>query len=787
MLRRRLAILLLFLLTASPALAHALAPLAPDSTVVVAAFADDGGAPAGLRDAWAALDWPSAVDTLGRLAMALGDDVADLVGGGLVDELMMELAAECPAVADTLSGADPMGWWSEGLLAVSLTAFAPTPHVVALARVTDPAAADLQAALVACFGGTRLDQDGIAIEVLFDGSEMPLIVTRIDDLFVLGTEPNLVRGVVRRSLGSGEASLATTALGAALARLTPGGLSIGLDLAALGEVAGALAGAVPPEAADLLNRAIATLETLGVVAGRVGWTPDGLLTEWWHDWPADAPDAALAALLGDARTAAPPPWLPAGSVSVGAQVVPLRGIVDYLDGWLAALEEPLGMRADVRGLVFDFLGIDLDAALLGWIGETVQVVDLAPLGTDLRGWVQGTPRVVTVPVLDEGLARDGLPQLGALGLRFLEALAGAAIPVDPFADPFAAGGPSDALDAVLGPDAVAVTRSEVLGVAVDRVRYGATLDAGVAVVDGHLLIVTPYRALPVVLATRAGATDLRADPAWSAALADWPAAHGVSIVDTAAHLAGLADVADLAAQPLAFGAASVLTFGVLGGFDRGWDDDWGSWDGGEAWYLDADGLSYPSYADLPWGLELSALAAQPLAIGEAVTGDLTEDATAALFDLAGVEPGRVVEIEMNDLSGGLDTYLYVLDGDSGEVLFDNDDAPGWDRSYVAFVVQPGVRYQVLATSYGGWGEGAFRLAATWRADAEADVPAEPAPLVEEPDAGFAADAPTYAELLAAADLLPQALDLLAARSGMTVTTTVIDGTSSFSRSLWRLR
>lgn len=788
MFRRWLRSLILLPLLASPAFAHALAPLAPDSAVVVLAFADDGGPPAALREAFAALDWPRARDTLGRLALALGGEAADLVGGDPTGELLGEMTAACSAAADALAGADPAGWWREGLLAVSLTAFAPTPHVVALTRIADPGAAELQAALVGCFGGTRLEQDGVPLEVLFDGSDMPVIVARQGDLYVAGTDPELVRGVVRRALGATEPSLASTPLGAALGRLTPGGLSVGLDLASLAGAIDALAGTVPPEAVGLMARATATLQTLGVVAGRVGWTAEGLLTEFWHDWPADAPDTALAALLGDARTAAPPPWLPVGSVSVGASVVPVRGIVAYLDGWLADLEEPLGMRADVRGLAADYLGVDLDAALLGWIGETVQVVDLAPIGTDLRGWVQGAARVVTVPVSDEGLARAGLPQLGAFGLRLLEAVSTAAVPTaDPFGDPLAPTGAPDAFGAMFGPDAVVVTRAEVFGVPVDRVRLGATTDLGVAVVDGHLLVVTPYRALPVVLATRGGTADLRADPTWAAALADWPAARDVSIVDTGAHLVGLADLADLAAQPLAFGAVTALTVGIFDAVDGDWDDDWGAWDGGEAWYLDADGLSYPSSSDLPWGVELDALTAAPFALGAETTATLTEEAPATLFELTGIEPGQVVEVEMTDTVGDLDTYLYVIDGDSGAVLFDNDDAPSWDRSFVAFVAQPGVRYQVLATSYGGWGAGTYRLAVTPRADSEAEAPIETAPLVEEPAVADEVEPPTFAELLAAADLLPQALDLLAAHSGPTVTTTVVDGTSSFRRSLWPLR
>ena len=782
MTNRWLALLLTFSL-AGLAPAQGLLDLAPDSAVLVLDISADAGPPAGLVEALEELDWAAAGDALGRLAQVLGGEALGDMGG--TGDPLSEMVAACPAAADAVEGLELDGFVREGLLLLSLTPFAPTPHGLALATVADaPRAAALQDALVTCFGGTRLEQDGVALEVLFDGEDLPLIVGRVGDVFVAGTEPNLVRGVVRRAGGAREPALAGTPLGAALARLEPGGVGFGLDLATLGGVAQSLVGTVPPEAADLVARAVAALETLGVVAGRVGWAPDGLRFEQVHAWPDPAPDPALAALLADPRAAERPRWIPFGSVAASASLVPLRGIVDYVDGWLAALEGPLGARFDLRGLAADHLDLDLDAALLSWIGETVQVVDLEPIGTDLRGWVRGTGRLVVVPVLDEELARAGLTELGAGGLRLLGMLG--ALADDPLGmggDPFA----TDPGDALFGPDTFVATRETIGGLAVDRLRAGPTLDMGIAVVDGHLVLATPFEALGTLLGLRAGAADATARPAWRDALDAWPAeARDVGLMDAPAYLQGLADLTDLLAQPLASTLALVASEGLLDGLGGAGDD----WDDADAWGggWEEDALTPPNEWDtLPFDVDLAA-PPTPLAVGDVVTGELTGDAPHARYALVGVQPGDTVEIEMNDETGDLDTYLYVFDVDSGEVLFSNDDAPGWDRSFVAFVVEPGVRYEVLASSFGGFGGGAYRLALRVRADetadAEATAPTDD-PSAEAPEEAAApVEPPTFAELLAATDLLPRALEILAERSGFAVSTSTVDGHALVTR--WHL-
>jgi hypothetical protein len=125
------------------------------------------------------------------------------------------------------------------------------------------------------------------------------------------------------------------------------------------------------------------------------------------------------------------------------------------------------------------------------------------------------------------------------------------------------------------------------------------------------------------------------------------------------------------------------------------------------------------------------------------------------------------------------------------VLFHNDDAPGTDRSFVAFVVEPGVTYHVLTTSFGGSDEGAYDLDVRRRGGADDLVatpePEEPEDRAIEPTDLEAVDPPSFGELLQATDLLPRALRLIADRSGLAVSTTTTEAHRTVTRMHWPIR
>ena len=773
----------------------ALERVAPPTALLALGFAPDGGAPQGLVDPLGALDWEGAGATLARLGELLGEDAfgAAADGGMNADALRAGLAETCPAAADALTDVEPMDLLVEGLLTVSIAPFAPMPQALAVARTSDVAVAGaLQDALVGCFGGPSFDQDGVPLHVLGDGGDLPLIVARVGDLFLAGTDPDLVRGAIRRANGADEPSLADGPLGAARAQLAPGGIDLAFDAAALADVLEGLSGSLPPEANPIVLRTTGALRTLGAGASRVAWDDRGLRFEQVLVVPDDAPDAALARLLTSAPRAGRPLWLPAEASAVASNHVPLRAWIDYVDGWLVDLEPLTGVRADVRGLAREHLDLDLDAALLGWVGETVHSVTLEPLSTDLRTWVYGPGTVVMVPVADEAAARDGIRLLGPGLLSAFARLAqlDSGGSMDPFgADPFAPE-PME-LDGLFGTGSVAVDTITIDGIEADRIRMGPTLDLAVAVVDGHLVLATPPSALAALLEARGGRSDLLSGTTgapWRAAYAEVPdGARDVSIGDVPATLRGLAALAELASQPLASGIQTALLVAPWESMTS-FDDDWGgSFDDGDydpfgdPWLLDENGRT-PA-AD--WNVEAlvgTALADRgAIELGTTVDDELTEAEPFLAWDLVAA-PGTLVQAEVTDPAGsGLDTYLYVADADTGLVLFENDDFGGLDRSVVVFEAVEGIRYRIVASSYGGYGFGAIVVSVQDRAavlaqaaapQPEAVEPMEPeVPAEVEPDV----EPPTFAELLSLTDLMPRALAILAERSGFAVGATTVEG------------
>jgi hypothetical protein len=756
----------------TPAFAASLLPLAPSGAILTLEASADAGFPPALAEALGALPWGEGGDTLAQLLAVFGNGSGDPFSEvmGDLEEGLWELLDACPAAEVLWEIDDPFAVIAEGMVTLSLDPMNPVPTVAFLARASDPAAvASVQDALTSCFGGPVFSQDGVALTVLFDGGDLPLIVGRLDDLFFAATDPNVARGIVRRALGSPEPALGDTALGAALARLAPGGLGIGVDVAAIAGFAPFLAMMVPPDLAPLIDRVTAAVSTLGVVAGRVGWQDGGLTLESIHTWPEPAPDAALGALIGHQRAAPALPALPAGGVAAASAVFPILDVIDYVDGWLLDLTPLTGMPLDLRSLFAELLGIDLDALLLGWIGDTFTMTQLDTLGTDVRPWLQGPATILAIDLRDPAAAELGVPLLGA---TLLEALIGVdALLANPFMNPLGSDGA--AVADLLSTDVV-TTRSRVAGVDVDRIRAGASLDVGVALHGGQLLIGSPWRALTMHLEHEAAGGALRDDAAWRAAVASVPAgARDASLSDVAALAAGLADLAEAGAQPLA-GLLALAAAEAERSSDVGYDD----WSGGGWGAWDDTTLTMPSWDMLPSDFDPAAVVAEALFVETYLEAELTSDAPHLPFVLFGVVEGATIEIEMFDLDGWLDTYLYVYDGATGEVLFSNDDAPGTDRSFIAFIAEAGVAYHVLASSYGGWGSGVFSLSVRERGAFGMDDGYD-----DMDDVTVIVPAPTFAELLAMTDLLAEALRIVADHAGIATVITTVEGDAAITRML----
>ncbi|MBA2666997.1 MAG: hypothetical protein H0U69_08180 [Trueperaceae bacterium] len=743
------------------------------------------------------------VDAVLQTLAALGADVAD--GdfsapdmGSLLDELVAGMALECPEIADSWSSDALEGLMGPAILAVSVSPFNPIPAGIGVARPSDEAAAArFQDALVSCFGeGLVLREGDVELHVVGDGSDLPLVLARFGGLFVVSTNPDLARAAVRLAQGSDEPRHVDGAIGREAAALIDSGIGFTLDFVALADALEGLRGMLPAEEAGaVFDRLLATLRTVGGVAARVTTDSTGVRFDSVTTVDPLAGDVALARLLA-CETCRPglPTLIPAGVASLNARVFAPMDFVAWLDDWLNVVGRMIGEPLDLRMLASDTLDLDLDAALLDWVGNTWHMAQVDVLGTDLRGWLVGPGTITTVPVTSEDAARSGIDIWRDL-LRDAPALVEALTAGVPGAD-MAFG---DARDGAV--DLLSVRSMEYRGVPYERWRFGPTVDVGLLVLDGHLVIGSPASVLRGVIDVHNGAPTVAADPVLGDALARLPAtATGYGVADVARGVRGIAALSDVLAGPIATLAVVTIT-------ERDADDDWDSWED-----FDYDGLSggqitgtnrstsrFGTEPRTDPAADIDTLDVPGSVDAEITDGDaLSSGDLGLVYELVGLRTGDLVEIEMLDPSGStFDTYLYLFDLGAGVVVADNDDAPTWSRSEIVFEVAPDVRYAVIAGSFGGTELGAFvintRVLAAANPDDDMDAAADAEPRDDTgemlDDEALGDDAParvdvSFDQVVGLVDFVTAFLEALADRTGVAFgSTETVDGVTRSTLSI----
>ncbi len=771
------------LLGAAQAQAVPLEGLLPDTTVAAFHLGPTSGDLAVLEEAFAEVGGDAARETFERMLRVFGADMADLANGDtdIVAGILEELLFICPPLETVWDDDAAAGLFGPGVLAVSLSPFNPFPAVIAAMRPADPVyAATLQDVLIGCVAeGPPLQQDDVELHVLFDGTELPLVVARFDDTFAVATDPDLLRGAVRLARGGDEPSHLDTAIGSAANAIMDGGLGVTLDLGALAAGLRALTGAFPmgPEEEVLLEGVLETLASVGGLAGRITLEPDGLRLDGLALPDPTAGDPQLAALIAcDECGVGPSRLLPAGAVGVSGQYVDLHGIVGWLDTWLMRLEPLMGESLDVRMLVGMLTGLDLDAHLLDWIGHRWHSANLDVRGTDLAGWLVGPGSVTTVAVSDEPAARAAITAwrdaFGSLDFLLEELLYEFGAMTGPFGP-----GPRSPL-----PEGGLLAARDVSYRDVDyeRWRIGPFTDVGLAVFGDHLVVTVPARAMEAAIDVHLGAPDVHADQVLGGALAAVPVeAPTYAVFDVTRQLRAVARVSDVLAAPVATALSLAMEEALADPWGMG-ADPWG-----DPWADDPSGTAGPSglwrSAGRYGSTLLDEVPSQPLSVPGSYTGVIAiEDVLpngdlGLVFTLEGLAEGMDVSIEMLDptRSWNMDTYLYLYDVGAGAIIADNDDAPDTNRSELVFSVESGVRYAVIASSWGGSDVGAIELNAEIMgvADTAPDTPAED-PLDEVP--AEALDVPTFAELVAMLDVVTDTLDAIAERTGLATSITVVE-------------
>ncbi len=538
-----------------------LTDLLPDTTVLAVELAPQQFDPTALHSIFADLETAEAERVWGDYAALLSSfaDSSPFESSSVkqeFDAFREDFIAECPALWNALEAAVSREW--SAAFGVTVSRFDPEPDLLFVTRAASRSlSAQVLAGAITCFDGRRFGMEGSSPIYLFaDGSEVPLLVAEAGGALVASSDPDVLRGAIRRANGSGEAALSDTLIASYSNQLEPAGMKVTLNLAAVADALAFMRGSVPPEALALFDRLGTTLRVVNGVAWAVSLDADGIVINSVSPWDAalaeSSGEEALLALLSCAECELPNASFPVHTVAVEAGAFPLTAFVDWVDTWLNDLIEADVLSGDedfgVRDVFAEATGVDLGVALLDWLDGSFQSYTTGVYDTDLSNWLMGLPTVTTVRVSSEEAAWRGVnawleiaENVSAMASRMME--------------------PNASASAFRGfEQAVSVQELEYQGVDYLRVRSAPNLDIGVAVVNDHLVVASPVGALfQAIDGGRLGLPiiDRAARITDIAGIGNAAGANGrlvgYSVIATPAFLEGLGRVAELASSGIATG------------------------------------------------------------------------------------------------------------------------------------------------------------------------------------------------------------------------------------------
>jgi hypothetical protein len=468
---------LALLLLAGSSVAQRLAAVLPEDTVF--AVGTEGLADhAGKLDAFTA-----EAERLG-----LAEAFTELFGAGDLEE---EFGDEIPEGLRELEPLDLFG--REAWLSVSISSFNPMPAVTLTGRLTGEARTTLGDALrqAAEEQGAQTVSEGANTIYLFpveepDSPVQVLAVSQAGDVLTLSSNPDVLRGVLRRLAGSGEPGFTSSAgYAATLAGLGSGNVYTFLDFGRLSEALEPL-GATSGGFEVLVSRVLGGVGTVGTGGSVMRVDDEGLSSEAIR--VPGSGDPTLAALLASTRPASRDPlrFVPAGALGVSVSNLDIPGWWAYLND----LARSSGMlEGSLDDMVLEFTGIDLTTSLFGWMGPQA-----ASITTGLGAPVQ--PGVPSQNLLGEVVYLVQADDVSAANQGLSTLLATVSAMVAGFADPTGMGG------------AAGIEQREVAGVQVTSYRMGPGVTVAQAAVDGWALLATSDDAIDKALAARAAGAAL---------------------------------------------------------------------------------------------------------------------------------------------------------------------------------------------------------------------------------------------------------------------------------------
>lgn len=408
--------------------------------------------------------------------------LTDLLSAAFAEEEVDDLEDAYPAEFEGLDFYDFFG--DEAWFTVSASRTSPLPTFTGVARVSSAAAAALEQVL-------ERETEGVEVQVLTEGSiefrvgasdefSDPVAYAIDGDFVVVSTNPDVLRGVLRRYQGATEPSfLDSPGYAASLAPLMPSNVVLYFDLPHIVDLAEPFVTGMGFDATvDRLGRALRTFGTYGAVNR---FTSEGLEALSLQALGDASLDPELHALLSSNLpvSSGPLAFVGEGAVSYQASGVPIQEWWAYLDRLTSELPE-LGIGG-IDGFVRDNLGLDLGQLLFDWMGTTFAVitpysapVEIGVMPENLLG-----ASLYLVETTDPAAAREGLSMLMMMGGMFASS----------FADPYGEGGGMPP----------APEQRTVAGVTVDSYLLTEGVIIETAVHGGYVLVATDPASMDAAL------------------------------------------------------------------------------------------------------------------------------------------------------------------------------------------------------------------------------------------------------------------------------------------------
>ncbi len=299
-----------------------------------------------------------------------------------------------------------------------------------------------------------------------------------DDLLMISTNPEVLRGVLRRLGGASEPNFAESEGYAQTLGTLSGGTFYGyLDYAGIADVAQPFSQGLGFD--QFISRLSSAFQTAGVTGGVARLTDEGVVTEGFQAVNEAGGDSGLYDLLtsGEAADLDTQRFAPEDALGYSVSATDLSGWYDYLNSLATSVPE---LGGDLDSLLLSFTGVNLRQSFFDWSdGQVVTVTtglsEVAEPGVPSENLLGEA--VYLIRASDESEAEEGLAVLFESLSRSIAA----------FSDPMGGSGGATSSTAQIGD--VEVTQYDVTD--------GVSLSY--AVTDGYALIATTEDAMRSVL------------------------------------------------------------------------------------------------------------------------------------------------------------------------------------------------------------------------------------------------------------------------------------------------